>query len=237
MLGTIACGTGDPARFRQPLIDLGIAPEKIVALRNGVDLDTFRPPVDVGARAALRERYGLSRFTLASVGHLIERKGHHLVIAALAHFPDIQLLIAGEGPEGPALKDLATRLGVSDRVQFLGLMPHARLCEVYGAADALVLASSREGWANVLLEAMACGTPVVATPVWGAPELVRTAEAGVLSSERSADAIASAIGALRKHLPERDSTRRYAERFGWQETTDGQLRLFEQILSGARRDR
>ena len=76
--------------------------------------------------------------------------------------PDADLLIAGEGPEEASLRALAARLGVAERVRFLGALPQARLRDYYGAADALVLASSREGWANVLLESMACGTPVVA---------------------------------------------------------------------------
>jgi glycosyltransferase involved in cell wall biosynthesis len=145
--------------------------------------------------------------------------------------PGVTLAIAGGGPERDNLLALARRLGVADRVHLLGVVPHHELPRLYGAADALVLASSREGWANVLLEAMACGTPVVASRIWGTPEVVARPEAGVLMSERSAAGVVEGVMALRAALPERDATRRYAEQFSWDDTTEGQLKLFRQILA------
>jgi glycosyltransferase involved in cell wall biosynthesis len=113
----------------------------------------------------------------------------------------------------------------------LGELPHEQLPRFYNVADALVLASSREGWANVLLEAMACGTPVVATAVWGTPEVVTAPEAGRLVAERSAPALAAAIRALLAQPPARAATRAYAERFGWEATTAGQIELFASVLA------
>jgi glycosyltransferase involved in cell wall biosynthesis len=168
------------------------------------------------------------------VGHLIERKGHELVIGALAELPDVDLLIAGAGPEEGALRRLAVQLGVNSRVRFLGALPQARLREVYAGVDALVLASSREGWANVLLEAMACGTPVAASKVWGTPEVVAAPEAGELMPERSAAGVAEAVRRLRAAPRDRSATRRYAERFSWEATTQGQLDLFHRILAARR---
>ncbi|MGZ9083182.1 MAG: glycosyltransferase, partial [Rhodoplanes sp.] len=170
---------------------------------------------------------------LASVGGLIERKGHDLVIRALEHLPKVTLLIAGQGPERAALARLAAAIGVENRVRFLGSIPHERLSEIYSAADALVLASSREGWPNVLLESMACGTPVIASNVWGAPEIIKAPEAGVLLHDRTAGAIASAARALLAAPPPQEATRAYAERFSWQETTEGQVDLFSRILRPA----
>jgi teichuronic acid biosynthesis glycosyltransferase TuaC len=201
-------------------------PKDVRVLRNGVDLDRFRP----GDRVAARERFGCHRRTLASVGLLVERKGHHLVIESLKSLPDTDLLIVGEGPQRESLQELAKSQGVADRVRFLGLVEHSQLDQVYNAADALVLASSREGWANVLLEAMACGTPVVATAVWGTPEVVARPEAGVLVMERSAAGVADGVARLFAELPDRGNTRRYAENFSWQATTAGQIELFHQIL-------
>jgi glycosyltransferase involved in cell wall biosynthesis len=129
------------------------------------------------------------------------------------------------------LKKLTGSLGLGERVRFLGAVPQEQLAEYYGAADALVLASSREGWPNVLLEAMACGTPVVSTRVGGTPEIVAAPEAGVLADERSPRGIGDALRRLLRSYPDRDLTRRYAESYSWAATTAGQLELFERVRS------
>jgi glycosyltransferase involved in cell wall biosynthesis len=210
------------------MIDLGIDGQRITTLRNGVDLERFCP-VD---RKAQREALGLKVFTLLSVGYLIPRKGHDLIIEALPMLPDVRLLIAGDGPELANLTHLAERLGVAGRVTFLGSLPQTELRNYYGAVDALVLASSREGWANVLLESMACGTPVVASDVWGTPEVVAAPEAGVLMPSRTPEGIVRAVQALRANYPDHGATRRYAEKFSWDDTTRGQLDLFHAITGG-----
>lgn len=216
------------AALKDAIVALGGAPEKVTVLRNGVDLELFRPE----DRWQARMTFGMNgKFAIASVGHLIERKGHHLVIEALADIPDANLYIAGAGEEDARLRALAVRLGVADRVHFLGAMPQARLRTLYNAVDCLVLASSREGWANVLLEAMACGTPVVATNVWGTPEVVAAPEAGVLMSSRSAKGCAEGVAALRRNYPGHAATRRYAEGFSWNDTTSGQIALFRRVLA------
>lgn len=213
--------------LKAPLVELGVAPARVTVLRNGVDLDRFRP----GDRGAARARLGFNRRTLGSVGHLIERKGHHHIIRALPQMPETDLVIAGAGPEHKSLLHLAEELGVAGRVRFLGNLDQSLLPELYTALDALVLASSREGWANVLLEAMACGTPVVASSVWGTPEVVATPAAGRLMSELSARGVVEAVEALFADLPDRRDTRAYAEQFDWQPTTEGQLALFKAILA------
>ena len=213
--------------LKDALFALGISGRDVHVLRNGVDLDTFRPI----CRSDARTRLGLNGRTLLSVGHLIERKGHDLVISALPALPQHSLLIVGEGPERGALQRLATKLGVADRVRFLGRIDHEGLAEVYSAADALVLASSREGWPNVLLEAMACGTPVVASNIWGNPEVVAQQEAGELMSERTASGVVAAVEKVFQTPRDRAATRRYAERFSWDETTEGQIKLFSEVLA------
>ena len=119
-------------------------------------------------------------------------------------------------------------------VRFLEGVPHKELQPVYAAADALVLASSREGWPNVLLEAMACGTPVVASNIWGNPEVVSRPESGILMRERTAVGVAEGVKALFSRYPDRAETRRYAEQYSWDATTQGQIRLFRQIIDERR---
>lgn len=211
--------------------DLGADRSKLHTLRNGVDLERFVPE----DRTQARQRLGLpldGRYLL-SVGHLIERKGHHVAIEALPRLPGVTLLIAGGGPQEGALKALATKLNVAERVRWVGVVPQADLKWWYSAADALALCSSREGWANVLLEAMACGTPVLATNIWGTPEVVSTPAAGVLMARRDAAGLAAAWEQLHRQLPTRAATRAHAETFSWEATTQGQLRLFREVIYAA----
>ena len=213
------------------LEQLGADPVKLHTLRNGVDLERFTPE----PRELARQRLGLQTqgSYLLSVGHLIERKGHHIAIEALVALPGVTLLIAGSGPEERALKSLASRLGVSDRVHWAGVVPQAELRWWYSAADVLTLCSSREGWANVLLEAMACGTPVIATDIWGTSEVVSSEAAGRLMERRDARALADAWHDLMSAMPARAATRQYAEGFSWNATTQGQLQLFESVVHAA----
>ena len=213
--------------LKDDLARLGVAPEHMTVLRNGVDLTLFRPV----ERASLRTALQVHGKTLLSVGHLIPRKAHDMVIRALPLLPAHELIIVGSGPERAALGRLASALGVPGRVRFVGALPQKELVSYYGAADALVLASTREGWANVLLEAMACGTPVIASDVGGAAELVASPEAGILLPQRTPEALAQAVERLFGSYPEREATRRYAERFSWAATTRGQLELFAQVMS------
>ncbi len=215
--------------LKDRLVELGADAGRITVLRNGVDLELFRP-VD---RTAARQALGLQRRTLLSVGGLIPRKANEIAIQALPALPDVDFLLAGEGPERDALTQLAASLGVADRVRFLGAVAHADLPRIYSAADALVLASSREGWANVLLEAMACGTPVIASDVWGTPEVVAAPAAGVLMPSRTPAGLSAAFDQLFADQPSRSETRAYAEQFDWEATTRGQLGLFDGILRRA----
>ncbi len=212
------------AALRQGVIELGAPAGQVHVLRNGVDLDVFHPMPRDAARLAL----GMTRPTLLSVGHLIERKGHALTIQAMRLLPEWDLVILGEGPDRPALEALVGKSGLTSRVRLLGGRPHDDLPRYYGAADAMVLASSREGWANVLLEAMACGTPVIASDIPGTREVMRSPEAGRLVA-RTPEAIAAGVRTLFAALPNRNATRAYAEQFGWEETSAGQYELFRAV--------
>jgi teichuronic acid biosynthesis glycosyltransferase TuaC len=197
-------------------------------LRNGVDLELFQRHDP----QASRTRLGLSAGRwLVSVGNLVPLKGHDVAIRSLASLPDdTKLAIVGDGPERNRLERLARDLGLSERVLIAGAKPQAELPFWYSAAECLILCSTREGWPNVLLEAMACGTPVVATAVWGIPEVVSTPVAGRLIGERTPSALARAILELVGGPKQPEAVRRYASSFSWQETTNGQIDLFREVL-------
>lgn len=218
--------------LKKDLVALGAPAEKITVLRNGVDLAMFRPADRSAARAAL----GVSGTVLASVGSLIPRKGHDIAIGALARLPEATLIIAGEGPELAALKAQAERLGVAPRIRFAGQLRHEALIDVYNAADALILASTREGWPNVLLEAMACGTPAIAADAGGAREVIRDAAAGRVLDERTPEAAAKAVRDVLA-ATDRAATRAYAERHSWDETSDGLNALFAEAIDKRARRR
>lgn len=205
---------------------LGYPRDRIRVLRNGVDTSLFRP-VD-GARWRARAKPG--QILIASVGLLIPRKGHDLLIAAMAMLPNAHLLIAGQGPDKEKLEALAKSLGVADRVELVGSVPHEELPALYSAADLLVLATSREGWPNVLLEAMACGAPVVATNIGGIPEIITRPEAGVIIPERTPEALASGIRQIIAHPPDRTATRAHAEAHGWDEVIAEQVKLYQDVV-------
>jgi teichuronic acid biosynthesis glycosyltransferase TuaC len=211
------------------LAELGADPVKLHTLRNGVDLERFKP-VD---RKYARQQLGLpaDQRIFLSVGHLVERKGNHIAIEAMAKLCEGILLIAGSGPELGRLQQMATQLGVDNRVRFLGQIANDQLSTWYSAADALFLCSSREGWANVLLESMACGTPVVATDIWGTPEVVSSPTAGRLMSDRSATALIDSVRELLDNYPEQKDVRNFAENFSWEMTSRGQFELFQSILN------
>jgi teichuronic acid biosynthesis glycosyltransferase TuaC len=191
---------------------------EVAVVLHGVDLALFRPAAD---RAAGRAEQNIVSPTLLSVGHLIPRKGHGIAIEALRLLPpETNLLIVGQGPLEAELIAQARAQGVADRVRFRGYQPQPKLAALMGAVDALVLCSDREGIANVLLESMACGTPVVATPIWGTPELVEGAPGSVLAAARTPEAIAEGVRQLLATPIDHAAVRRYAERFTWAATAE-----------------
>jgi glycosyltransferase involved in cell wall biosynthesis len=209
--------------LRQVAIGLGIPPEKVRVVGNGVDLDKFSPL----PRAEARRRLGLPLDAplLITVGGLVERKGFHRVIELLPalrrRHPGLgYLVVGGPSPEGDmttALQRRVATLGLGDAVHFLGPLPPEELPVPLSAADVFVLASRNEGWANVLLEAMACGLPVVATDVGGNAEVVCEPALGFVVPFGDADALQKALDKALRVSWDTEAIRSYAQRNTWDE--------------------
>jgi glycosyltransferase involved in cell wall biosynthesis len=164
------------------MIALGVPETNIQVISNGVDTERFQPR---DAKSA-RKQLGLPEEAsiVVSAGSLIESKGHHLLIAAVAElarsFPKLRLYIIGEGAYRSRLEQLVRETRLQDRVFLFGTRPNEELNLWFSAADLSGLMSSREGWPNVVSEALACGTPVLATRAGGIPEIISSPELGML---------------------------------------------------------
>jgi glycosyltransferase involved in cell wall biosynthesis len=187
--------------LRRLAIELGAVEAKTEVVGNGVDTARFHPVSRVAARA----RFGLpdDAKVLISVGGLVERKGMHRVIevmpALLKHHSSLHyLIVGGASPEGDNRAELTAqvaRLGLAERVHFLGALPPDELKWPLSASDVFVLATRNEGWANVFLEAMACGLPVITTDVGGNAEVVCREELGSIVPFGDSAALQQALGA------------------------------------------
>lgn len=216
------------AALKKVLVEIGVPDHRIVVLRNGVDTQVFQPK----PRSIARTKLGIAAEPLLlAVGNLVPEKGHDLIIQALALIPDAHLVLVGNGSERKRLLHLTQQLNLTQRVTFHDAMPQATLTEFYNAADILVLASSREGWPNVLLEAMACGTPVVATDVGGVREILTDPTVGRIVTEPNPYCLATEINQILKSPPDRQTVRYYAEKFDWEAVSDGQLGIFHAALT------
>ncbi|MFP4614868.1 MAG: glycosyltransferase [Thiohalorhabdus sp.] len=226
------------ASLRALAEDLGAAGRTRV-IPNGVDADKFRP----ADRGRARRDLGIPEEApvLVSVGALVERKGFHRVLEVLpalrAAHPGLQyLVVGGPGPEGDMgayLEERTRRLGLEDTVRFLGPLPPERLRGPLSAADLFVLATSHEGWANVFLEAMACGLPVVTTDVGGNREVVSREEVGRIVPFGDPEALRGALdGALRTPW-DRAAIRAFAERNGWEDRVAVLVEEFRKITAPA----
>jgi glycosyltransferase involved in cell wall biosynthesis len=195
------------AALKADMAALGLPGEAIRVHHTGIDLGLFRPVGRAAAKAAL----GVEGPLLVAAGALLERKGQDLAIAALKLLPGATLILVGDGPDRARLEGLARGADV----RFLGNRPHAELPALLAAADVMVLPTVSEGLANVWVEALACGTPVVTSDVGGAREVVDRPEAGRLVP-RDPVAIAEAVRELLADPPGQAAVRESALRFSWE---------------------
>ncbi|WP_294254701.1 glycosyltransferase [Propionivibrio sp.] len=224
--------------LRTLVISHGAPPDKIEVVGNGVDAIRF----SVRDRTACRTALCLSRESkvLVSVGGLVPRKGFHRVIELLPklrqQFPDLIFLIIGggstEGNNRVELENQVKRLNLEGCVRFLGSIASDELPSILSAADVFVLATSNEGWANVFLEAMACGLPVVTTAVGGNQEVVCEAGLGTVVPFGDSEALAKAIKDSFIRSWDRAYIRSYAEKNSWDERVTRLCQHFLLIAQG-----
>jgi len=203
------------AALKSDMIAMGMPAERIRVHHTGVDLDLFQPVDRLKEKFAL----GISGPLVVSVGTLSTRKGQGLLIDALVAMPGTSLVLIGAGPDRAAFERQATLRGVASHVRFAGSLDHSEIARWLGAADAMALPSVSEGLANVWVEALACGTPIVITDVGGAREVVDSPIAGHIVAA-DPQAIADAIQDLIANPRDAAAVRRVAERFTWQANTD-----------------
>ena len=213
---------------------LGWPPQRIQVIPNGVDTASFRRDRDPSLRAALAPE---AAPLVLVPGRLDAQKGHRHLLRAAAEVPDATFALAGDGPLRAELEGTARRLGIADRVRFLGY--RRDVPELLAASDLVVLPSLFEGLPLAVLEAMAAARPVIATRIEGVDEVVRPGVNGLLVPPADPAALAAAVRAL---LGEPDRARRLAEagrqtverHFGAAAMAARVSRVYEDVLAGAR---
>ncbi len=203
------------AAMKDDMTLLGMPGERIRVHHTGVDQDRFAPMNPGADRAAAKAALGVAGPLVVATGALIPRKGHDIVIRAVAALPGVALRVAGEGPERARLEALIRAMGVGDRVRLLGSVAHGELPGLLAAAEIMALASASEGLANAWVEALACGVPIVVTKAGGAREVVTAPDAGRIAA-RDPAAFAGAIAELLADPPDARAVRAHAARFTWE---------------------
>jgi glycosyltransferase involved in cell wall biosynthesis len=174
--------------LRELALSWGVDRGRVSVLPNPAPTLPELPP-----REELRESFGLHGPTLAFAGRLTAQKSLRVALEAVAAVDGVELLIAGEGDERAAIERDIAELGLGGRVRLLGAQPRARVVELFAAADAAILSSSWENFPHTVVEALAAGTPVLATATGGVAEVVHEGENGLLVPVGDAGALAGAI--------------------------------------------
>ncbi len=213
--------------LRRMVIGWGVPPEKVKTIYNALESTPLSPHV-------LRNRADLKlpeNPLLLTVARLTAWKGVDSILQALVKLPQVFLVVAGDGPMLPELKQLATHLGIAERVRFLGKISHADLAHYYAVADYTLLYSGYEGLSHVILESLNAGTPVIASDKCGNPEIVRDGQNGFLASYPDVTALEQTIA----RAFEGDTAQKIRqnqlldkEKFGWARLVDETIQTLEQ---------
>lgn len=211
--------------------EYGVEESRVSVISNGIDTDKFHLIDRDKARRHCALTQG-KRYLL-TVSRFSQEKGLENLLHAMRQLqsPNTDLVIIGDGPLKSQLLVLATSLDIMDRVHFLGVLGHDDLCAWYNVADVFCLPSLWEGCPNVVIEALACGTPVVATSVGGIPDLIPSPGYGILVPPGDVQALSTALG----QALQTDWNRRCISEFGstssWADVADRVINVFETVLS------
>jgi len=219
------------------VIGLGANKEKIEVVGNGIDIDKFYPMDKNVVRKALD--IPQSAKVMVSVGGLVDRKGFHRVIDVIPKlvikFPDlIFLIVGGDSPEGGIrnkLEQQVQQLNLKKHVRFLGALPTEELKKPLSAADIFVLATENEGWANVFLEAMACGLPVITTDVGGNQEVVNSDKLGVIVPFGDSEALEAGLVKAFETEWDNEAILNYAKDNTWDKRVSVLVNNFKQLVN------
>ncbi|GAA0856930.1 glycosyltransferase [Aliiglaciecola litoralis] len=217
-------------------ISIGAQQDKFTVVGNGVDTDKFTVIEQKLARQKLA--IDTDSNVMITVGGLVKRKGFHRVIACMPEllktYPKLVYLIVGgasaEGNIEQELKQQCKELGVEKHVRFLGSLPPEQLSVPLSAADIFVLATANEGWANVILESMACGTPVIATDVGGNKEVVNSDSVGEIVPFDDHHALLTAINSGLSKNWDRTAIIEYANNNHWDTRMTKLNTLFQSLV-------
>jgi len=228
-------------RLRDFAVELGCEPRRVVTIPNGIDSEVFHPC----DRGEARRQFGLAPegIYILSAGYLIERKGHHRIAEALGQLKargiQAELLIAGgpgrEGNFEAAIHAAVEAFGVRERVRFLGPLRPDQLSRLMSAADVFCLASSNEGWPNVLHEAMACGAPVVATDVGAAPQMVPNQDVGIVVPFGDIGKLAEGLERALVKRWDRPAIAAWAQQRSWKAVAGEVVALMREVVEEDRR--
>lgn len=227
--GALACFAVSGALCDRFAAVTGLDRARITEVRNGVDLDRFRP----GDAPSARQRLGLPAQgrLLLGVGRLVESKGFLLAARALASLPsDVHLVLVGEGPQRSEIAEVG-----GNRVHFLGARLPDEVADAFRACDLFVLPTEREGWPNVVTEALASGLRVVASAVGGIPEILGGAapadgSLGALVPPRDEAALLAALRRILDVPGDRARVRAFAERWSWSAPLTTLAEVFDRAL-------
>jgi teichuronic acid biosynthesis glycosyltransferase TuaC len=220
------------------VLRLGADKTKTSVIYNGVDTDLFRP----ANKNQSRKKLGLpnNRKIVLSVRRLVYKNGLDTLIESVPKVaqkhPDVLFVVAGKGPSRKLVEDRIKELGISQNIKLAGFVPDEQLPLYYDAADIFMLPSaSGEGLPLVLLEAMACGVPVIATKVGGTPEIVNHMKNGVLVPPIDTEAMAEATSKLLSEEKLRttigeEARRNVENRFTWTENVRQLQEVYNEFI-------